>query len=247
MTKPRIWSPGSTYHVATRGNRRQAIFVDRADYIRFLRLLIRMTRRHQISIYAFCLMPNHLHLLLSAPQKLDPFMRDLLGAYAAYFNEKYEHVGHLFQGPYLSRIIGSERYFWVCFRYIHRNPVKAGLVKDSREWPWSSVHEFHGILRIVSLPFGLTQRDMVVADADGLSEGDYITEIDAIPAAPLLEMISDGFPLEDIRSRSRKRSVVQARRELVRRALDAGVRAQDVAAFLGISRVAVYHLAAKKG
>jgi putative transposase len=137
---------GSYYHIYNRGNSKQKIFRDKNDYFRFLKLLY-ISNSHKkfvirnfsnkniygvdrgnrlVSIGAYCLMPNHFHLLLSRTEKGDisKFMQKLCTSYSMYFNKKYGRVGTLFEGKFKSRLVDSDRYLKYLFSYIHLNPVK---------------------------------------------------------------------------------------------------------------------------
>lgn len=126
------------YHVIMRGINRQIIFEDEMDYRVFLSLLQRCRKEESITICAYCLMSNHVHLLLNSPaESLSVFVKKLGVHYVAYFNNKYDRVGHLFQDRFRSEPIEDEAYLLTVFRYILRNPEKAGLCKAS-EYAWSS-------------------------------------------------------------------------------------------------------------
>jgi putative transposase len=137
--QPRIDQPGLLNHVIFRGIERRAIFLDRLDYEQFLSRL--ETVKEDAQILAWALMPNHGHLLLRTGLKgLSSFMRRLLTSYALYFNRRYRRVGHLFQNRYKSIVCDEDVYLKTLVRYIHLNPLKAGLVKNLEEleaYPWS--------------------------------------------------------------------------------------------------------------
>ncbi|MEW6186305.1 MAG: transposase [Thermodesulfobacteriota bacterium] len=118
---------------------REPLFIENNDYLRMLGLLKELTTRASITMYAFCLMPNHVHLLFS-PQKANLYdaMRDLFSGYARYFNRKYERKGHLFGGPYRQSVCLDEKYLLAASVYIHLNPVRANLVSTPIQYRWSS-------------------------------------------------------------------------------------------------------------
>ncbi|WP_169776002.1 REP-associated tyrosine transposase [Priestia koreensis] len=136
--KPRIWYPGSIYHVTCRGNRREAIFYREEDYEYFLNLVDDTKRKWPFQLHAYCLMTNHVHLLVQTDHHPQYMMKMLESQYAVYFNKKYRYEGHLFQGRYKSEIITDRNYFLTVSRYIHLNPVKAKMVARPYEYPWSS-------------------------------------------------------------------------------------------------------------
>jgi putative transposase len=131
--------PDAIYHVYNRGVERRRIYLDSRDYHRFLAQIQQtLDREPSISLLAYCLMPNHFHLLLQQTdcQAMGRFMQRLSIAYVMYFNKKRQRVGPLFQGKYKAvRIIGS-RHLMEVSRYIHRNPEQAGL--DWRQHAYSS-------------------------------------------------------------------------------------------------------------
>jgi REP element-mobilizing transposase RayT len=137
--KPRIHFPGAFYHVIARGNRLQKIFLEHEDYELYLRFLRDYKDRFQFFLYAYILMPNHLHFLIEVNESpLSRLMQSLQFRYSRNFNIKYRKWGHLFQGRYKAILCQKDSYFQELSAYIHLNAVRAGLVKDPREYPWSS-------------------------------------------------------------------------------------------------------------
>lgn len=142
MGKPRVDSPTGYYHVIQRGTGKQILFEDQRDYIRYLDKLVKCRDELDFVIGAYCLMANHTHMLLRGDSAVLAKLFLRLGtSYSRYYNTKYEHVGHVFQGRYLSEPIIDEAYLRACIRYIHNNPVKAGYGKRD-EYQWSSYNEF---------------------------------------------------------------------------------------------------------
>ena len=122
-----------------RGIRRKSIFEEIIDYQVFLELLKRALEHYGCKIHAYCLMTNHIHLLLeTGEQEVWKFMKYLSGCYAIYYNHKYLYSGHLFEGRYKSCLVKDDTYFLQTSRYIHLNPVKARIVEHPEEYPWSS-------------------------------------------------------------------------------------------------------------
>ncbi|HBW47525.1 TPA: hypothetical protein DEF17_06290 [bacterium] len=127
------------YHVVARGNEKHLIFLDNDDFITYLGYLAEASARFDIRIGSYCLMPNHIHLLLlRGREPLSRHMHTLHTRYSIYFNKKYNRSGHLFQGRYNSFRVSSESYLDNLVRYIHQNPVRAHLSSSPKTWRWSS-------------------------------------------------------------------------------------------------------------
>ncbi len=143
--KRRIWYPGATYHVMSRGNRRNALFKDRADYIQFLEYISLIKEKFPFKIHSICLMTNHFHILLETQEiELSKIMQKILHLYASQFNNKYGFTGHLFEGRFTSCLIEDDIYFIEVSRYIHLNPVKAQMVREPLGYEYSSYGSFVG-------------------------------------------------------------------------------------------------------
>ena len=143
MTKKRIWFPGARYHIMSRGNRKEKIFLEVADYKYYLALLEKAWGQYDFKLYGYCLMPNHLHLQVQCGEtKTGEFMHFINANYARYFNRKYDLVGHVFQGRYKSRWIQGFGYDLRVSRYIHLNPVEGGLVPAPENYRWSSYYAY---------------------------------------------------------------------------------------------------------
>lgn len=143
--RPRIDAVGILYHVITRGNNRQALFRTDGDRERYLVILAEAQRRFLMRIYGYALMPNHVHLLLELTAgKLAKCLQVIQQRYAQYFNRKYRRVGHLYQGRYRAIVCERDRYLVALVRYLHLNPVRAGLVRDPAAYPWTSHRTYLG-------------------------------------------------------------------------------------------------------
>ncbi|MBR4776073.1 MAG: transposase [Lachnospiraceae bacterium] len=141
----RIWYPGATYHVMSRGNRKISIFQEDGDYMYFLKCLGTVKERYPFDLHAICLMTNHFHMLLTTgSDELWKIMQKLLSIYAEKYNHKYDFSGQLFEGRYTSKIIEDEYYFMEVSRYIHLNPVKAGMVMAPADYEYSSYASYMG-------------------------------------------------------------------------------------------------------
>jgi len=140
MSRPlRLEFSGALYHVTSRGDGREAIYLDDADRALFLDVLAGTSEQFNWTIHAYCLMGNHYHLLVETPDaNLAGGMRQLNGVYTQRFNRMHERVGHVFQGRYKAIVVQKESYLLELARYIVLNPVRAGMVRSARDWPWSS-------------------------------------------------------------------------------------------------------------
>ncbi len=127
------------YHVMLRGNERKSLFPEEEDYRKFLQVLTHKKRDDSFLLYAYCLMSNHIHLLIREKrQNISQIMKRINIAYAYYFNKKYNRVGHVFQDRFKSESIEEENYLLSVIRYIHHNPLQAKMVSDPISYPWSS-------------------------------------------------------------------------------------------------------------
>ncbi len=154
MARPlRVEYQGALYHVISRGNAKQNIFLTDKDRSDFLDWVKDVTVTHNVICYAYCLMNNHYHLLLETPDgNLSTAMRDLNGNYTQAFNARHRRVGHLLQGRYKAFVIEKETYLLEVARYIVLNPVRSGFVKYPSRWRWSSYRSTAGITKKVDGP-----------------------------------------------------------------------------------------------
>lgn len=146
MSRPvRVEYPGALYHAMARGVARMPTFVDDQDRRAFLDLLSKLVEARALEVHAFCLMPNHYHLLLRTPSgELSRWMRQLNSAYAHAFNLRHRRVGHLWQGRYKAILVQDAAYLKECSRYIHLNPNRAKLTRPAERYRWSSYRNYVG-------------------------------------------------------------------------------------------------------
>jgi len=136
--RPRLFAPGLLYHVIARGNQRRKTFLDDADYKAYLERLGRYRRKFGHTTHAYCLMPNHVHLLVeSSHEPLAKFMQGVQQSYSQYFNLRHHKTGHVFQGRYKAIVCQKDEYLLPLIRYIHLNPVRAGMVKTPEQYDYS--------------------------------------------------------------------------------------------------------------
>ncbi|MEK7752539.1 MAG: transposase, partial [Acidobacteriota bacterium] len=153
----RVQYPGAVYHVTARGNGRQAIFYDDADRERLLERLAESVESYGVRVYLYCLMSNHVHLVLETPgANLSRFMQSVLTGYTVYYNRRHKTCGHLFQGRYGAKLVGGDEYLLRLSRYVHLNPVHVGAakrlelrarIKTLRAYGWSSYQGYIGSRR----------------------------------------------------------------------------------------------------
>ena len=138
--KPRFFVPGLAAHVIQRGNNRQAIFFEAADYELYRSLVGEGRDRYGCSVHAYVLMTNHVHLLLTPTEKhsISRIMQCVGRHYVPYVNAKYARSGTLWEGRFKASIVDSTSYLLACYRYIELNPVRAGMVANPEEYCWSS-------------------------------------------------------------------------------------------------------------
>ena len=146
MSRPlRIEFPGALYHVTSRGDRREPIFIDDGDRLSMLSVVEQAMSRFEAQAPAYCLMGNHYHLVLRTRQaNLSRLMRHLNGVTTQDFNRRHGKVGHLFQGRFKAILVDRESYLLEVCRYVELNPVRAGIVAEPGAWPWSSYRSHIG-------------------------------------------------------------------------------------------------------
>ena len=149
MARPlRIEFEGAVYHVTSRGNARQDIFLDDADRSAFLEVVASAVKRYNWLCHAYCLMSNHYHLVIETPDgNLSEGMRHVNGVYTQRFNRTHRRIGHLFQGRFKAVLVGKDSHLLELCRYVVLNPVRAGLVKAPAHWKWSSYSATAGRVR----------------------------------------------------------------------------------------------------
>lgn len=139
----RVKSSIGIYHIMLRGIDRREIFIDNEDREMFCRCILRAKEKGSFVLHGYCLMDNHVHLLMEeGNEHIGNSMKRITVGYVQWHNLKYSRTGHLFQNRYKSEPVENEGYFLTVLRYIHQNPVKAGMVKDMAHYKWSSYHSY---------------------------------------------------------------------------------------------------------
>ncbi|MGW8389669.1 REP-associated tyrosine transposase [Pseudoduganella sp. HUAS MS19] len=144
MSRPsRIQFQGALYHVTSRGNRRANIFLDHRDFLIWLDILAQVVKKHHIKIHGYCLMPNHFHIIIQTPEaNLSQAMQMLNARYCQHFNKRHGTSGHVIQGRFHSILIEFNLQLLAVSRYVSLNPVRARLVANPSDWPWSNHRYF---------------------------------------------------------------------------------------------------------
>jgi len=144
-TTLRIQYSNAFYHITSRGNQKQPVFFSPWDRARFLDCLNEAHEKFDALVHSYCLMQNHYHLMLETRQaNLSKIMHFINTSFTIYINKRYKRVGHLFQGRFRAALIEAEIYAQELSRYIHLNPLRAGIVKRLEDYPWSSLREYLG-------------------------------------------------------------------------------------------------------
>ena len=201
MARPlRLEFEGALYHITSRGNARESIFLDSVDRARFLEILGDVVDRFGWICHAYCLMTNHYHLLIETPDAdLSRGMHLLNGVYTQWFNHRYDRVGHLFQGRFKAILVEKDTHLLELVRYVVLNPIRAKTVRNVRDWPWSSYRatagqaEAPGFLTIgwILSQFDLDPERAVRAYRRFVQQGRGIHVWDELRAGSLLG--TDGF------------------------------------------------------
>ena len=154
--KARKKSESGIYHIIMRGINRQSIFEDQEDCERFILTMQQYKEKSRYEIYAYCLMGNHLHILLKVgSEPLEQIMCRICGSYVYWYNRKYERIGNLFHDRFKSEPVENDAYFLAVLRYIHQNPVKAGMSRKVAEYQWSSYSEYINRQKLIDTEFAL--------------------------------------------------------------------------------------------
>ena len=166
--KARVKSESGIYHIMLRGINQQQVFEDTEDYEKFLDILRDCKEICRFEIYAYCLMGNHLHLLIKeGTESLEQMFKRICGRFVYWYNVKYRRIGHLFQDRFKSEPVDSDAYFYAVLRYIHQNPIKAGLCKRVGDYTYSSYLEYVTVNDLVDREYVLGQ--MTIDEFVGLN------------------------------------------------------------------------------
>ena len=252
---PRIHYPGAVYHVMARGVDGREIFSDDEDRRSFIRTALGVESETNCSILAHCLMGNHFHFAIKVGvTPLSRIMQRLLTSYVLGFNARHDRDGHLFQARYKSCLCVDDAYLITLIRYIHQNPVRAGLVSAPGEWAWSSHRQY-----AKRIPGPLAAPKLYLDACGAHGEGDVDSHFEPWPAAgeippvPLgkpdrqesIDVIASGLfsaDLAALKSGNRARVLSKKKAALAREALRYGHTLASIGGWKGCSAGAVHHL-----
>ena len=178
--KARRESATGIYHIIIRGINREEIFKQKKD-IKKIYGIMKLYLVDEMEIYAYCIMPNHLHMLVKADlEVLSDYMKKVGSVYASYYNLERERTGYVFQGRFKSECVENERYFWTCLRYIHNNPVKAGLAKRGEPYIGCSTWEYQNgkMYLLHKKAFEMCGKDVELYETDDNSYDGIIMDLE---------------------------------------------------------------------
>lgn len=249
--KARTISSSGIYHVILRSVNQQIIFEEDSDYLKFLYILSDCKKKYDFDLYAYCLMSNHIHLLLKDPShRLSSFFQSLESRFARWYNQKYNRFGHLFQERFHSRPVEDNQYFFNALLYIHNNPVKENMCRFITEYRWSSANAYYsrqnnlintefacsliGTKELLLNMFSREQADDDEAFSLPLSQPLYYVEEKALT---IFKQLSGCASPSDVQNMPRA-----DRNGLVRMLYENNLSYNQIARFCGISRATVYRI-----
>lgn len=263
---PRSHFYGAIFHVLGRGNGGAPIFSSDDDRLVFLGILHDVLKKTGAFLLAYCPMTNHYHLMIQVGEvPISAIMRRVLTRYAKHFNSSAHRQGHVFQARFKANLVEDQAYFLTALRYIHENPVEAGICDDPASYVWSSHRQFIGPIRSVALDVDVALAKLGSTRSEAMARYRALmglppaeprptfdeTPFRSVPAQPQqsrpdLQKIADevqestGIDARGIPGRSRSRRTSKARREFCRIADRNGYGVAEIARCLGISAGSVY-------
>ncbi|MDQ1243974.1 MAG: REP-associated tyrosine transposase [Campylobacterota bacterium] len=243
MPRKERYQESGHYHIINRGVEQRSIYLEPEDYEFFLDLLLKLTREYDIVMHAFCLMTNHYHLLLETKQNnLSKAIQFVNDKYSKYFNKKYKRSGHLWQGRYKSYPLFDDAHFWIAAKYIERNPIKAGMIKDvalykyQSFFQWKYKHDYFSLLENSKI-FDMTYDEY----ANYVNSEMEIDAIDVVYKSPKLIIKADG-KLKVLSKRLETFFELDRdinRDENIKKAYEYGYTKSEIADFLHMSHTAI--------
>jgi putative transposase len=250
-------SQSGIYHIMLRGINKQTIFFDNEDMARLHSTILRFKKTSDFQLYAYCFMPNHIHLLIREVQEpISRIMQKISISYVFWYNQKYERCGHLFQERYKSEVVEDDQYFLTLLRYIHQNPLKSGLVQKVEDYRWSSMKEYQNasILVDTEFPLNMFGSDKQKARRRFLS---FINEPNNDRCRLDDDFENDLDPVRDIKDYLQDRGIskidellalkrVQRNAIITELKLIEGVSCRDIADLTGLSKSTISRISSKK-
>lgn len=226
--RPRFLRPGAIYHVVSRGVDRRDIFRDDQDYRRFRDSLFRIVAASDAELLAYCLMPNHFHLVIrTGDRPLSAIMQELLTSHACFFNLRHHRTGHLFESRFYSDPIVGDIQLLNTIRYVHQNPVKAKLVERAADWPWSSA---------------TGPEDDIPLPEDFVLRGELVERLQPQLSLDSIAAIAEQrfkVPISLIKTAGRVEAVLLARRFMASESVRTGHKRSEIAAWLNTTEMSI--------
>lgn len=238
---PRQKSESGIYHIMLLGINQQTIFEDNEDYYKFIETLVNYKAVSGYKVFAYCLMSNHIHILLKVEKEdLDLIIKRIAGSYVYWYNWKYYRKGHLFQDRFKSEPIEDDLYFMTVLRYIHQNPVKAGIVKKIDSYNFSSYNDYvNEESEIIDFDFALSMMDkdkFIVFNNE--KNDDVCLDIDSkklrlndADAKKIIKTISNCDSVTDFQELSQEQ-----RGKLIKKLKENGLSIRQISRLTGISK-----------
>ncbi|NLX63663.1 MAG: transposase [Clostridiaceae bacterium] len=239
-------SESGIYHIVLRGHNRETIFKDDEDREKFLQTLERYKKISKYKLYGYCIMGDHVHLLLhEQDESLDKIMRRIGASYVYWYNFKYKRYGQLFYDRYKSEAVETLKYFLTVLRFIHNNPKKAGLVDDISEYKWSSYNDYINNEGITDKDFAL----MLMGDDYTRAVEEFVNFHAAQTEDKCLDMeyklrLTDEEAKEIIKKECRIKDTLELknfdkekRKALIRQLKDKGISTRQLERLTGINRL----------
>ena len=237
-------SKTNIYHIMLRGINHQIIFEEREDYERFIKTLARYKTISGYTVYAYCLMSNHIHLLIKeGKENLEQIMKRVAGSYVYWYNWKYKRVGHLFQDRFKSEPVETEEYFLTALRYIHQNPIKAKVSTDISQYEFSSYTEYLQDISIIVdkefvysiinkakfIEFNLENNDDICLDIE-----EQNNRINDSEAREIIKQVCGYSNASEIRKLN-----IAERNKCIKALKDGGLSIRQISRITGVSKYAV--------
>ncbi|MEN4045913.1 transposase [Sulfurimonas sp. NWX367] len=242
--KERYAEPG-IYHIINRGTERRDIFLEPEDYDYFLFLLTKAKKDYTLTHHAFCLMTNHYHLLLETHEhNLSKVMQFINDKYAKYYNKKYTRVGHFWQGRFKSYPLFDDAHFWIVAKYIERNPIKAKMVTEVKNYKFQSFFQWKYDYIYLTLLENSKIYDMTLSEYENYIQSEQdIDAIDIVYKAPKLTTVNGKLKMLTKRLETFFNFDTDANRnENIKKAFDYGYTKSEIAKFLSLSHSSVHRI-----